>query len=136
MLHIPDTSASDNNEQLDELIGTWWLINTDVGHTYAVVKDWRRAFNRIDYIVTTFGDTADSNPIQPLRFIRLETPPLANLKAGPKVDLDTVDVGTKQHTVEQMRPNPKHRRLRKADDPMAQALAAEAPPKRKKVIRG
>ena len=132
MTHINEMNSKTIDGTLDEQIGSWWLVETDIGLAYATVVDWRRAYGRIDWVVRSYGDLVAAGTIGGSRFITKEEPPLKRSdRSSKKIDLQSVDRGAVHHrdvnTI-----NPEHRKLRRADDPIAQALASEAQPPKKR----
>ena len=56
----------------------WWVLETDMGQSYAVILDWRRAYGRINWKVQLWGDAAEGGWANGTRFIRAEDPPLTS----------------------------------------------------------
>ena len=75
--HISTITASTPDGWTQAYVGQWWIVNTDIGHTYAKIVDWRKAYGRVNWIIVLIGDTAP-HPVASTRFVRRETPPLVN----------------------------------------------------------
>lgn len=125
-LHPKDTDSKTDENILDTFIGTWWIIETDMGHTYGEVIQWRRAYGRVDYTVRLIGDAASSKWISPKRMIRSTEHPmyeLGMLNPPPKPRISKQVRRKRKNTT---LPNGKLYELRNPDDHVSRMLAHDA----------